>query len=287
MPPRRSPVSMDEDVTAMSVLVCAFGDVTLDVVVRPSGPLAPGGDTAAEIQVGPGGQAANVAAWAAFLGARARLIAKRGADDAGALVTAQLAARGVEILGPTEGRNGVICSLVGDDGERTLASDRGVSPELRGDELQPAWLAGCDHLAVSGYALLREPARSAAASAVRHARGHGAAVSVDLAPGNAIRDAGAEGVAHALRGLAPDAVFATEDELQQIGGRFSGPSWIVKRGARGCSFAGEERASLPVERVVDTTGAGDALAAGWIVGGPGLALEAAARAVATLGSLPP
>jgi sugar/nucleoside kinase (ribokinase family) len=42
----------------------------------------------------------------------------------------------------------------------------------------------------------------------------------------------------------------------------------------------------PVERVVDSTGAGDALAAGWIVGGPDLALEAATRCVARVGAMP-
>jgi sugar/nucleoside kinase (ribokinase family) len=63
-------------------------------------------------------------------------------------------------------------------------------------------------------------------------------------------------------------------------------AWILKRGARGCSFDGEEREALPVEHVVDSTGAGDALAAGWIVGGPDLALEAAARCVQHLGAMP-
>ena len=44
------------------MLVCTLGDLTLDVIVRLSGPVAPGGDTDARIQVGPGGQAANVSA---------------------------------------------------------------------------------------------------------------------------------------------------------------------------------------------------------------------------------
>ena len=63
-------------------------------------------------------------------------------------------------------------------------------------------------------------------------------------------------------------------------------AWILKRGAAGCSFDGEERAAVRVERVLDSTGAGDALAAGWIVGGPDLALEAAARCVRQLGAMP-
>jgi sugar/nucleoside kinase (ribokinase family) len=62
--------------------------------------------------------------------------------------------------------------------------------------------------------------------------------------------------------------------------------WILKRGIAGCSFDGDEREALAVPKVVDTTGAGDALAAGWILGGPDLALEAAARCVQRTGSMP-
>ena len=81
-------------------------------------------------------------------------------------------------------------------------------------------------------------------------------------------------------------MFANEDEDRVLGGPLPGPAWILKRGLRGCSFDGDERAALPVTEVVDTTGAGDALAAGFIVGGPDLALEAAARCVSRLGSMP-
>jgi ribokinase len=268
------------------MLVCTLGDQTLDVVVRLSSALAAGGDTDASIVVGPGGQAANVAAWAVALGAEARSIGKRGADDAGRLVRAGLESRGVEVLGPEEGRNGVICSLVMPDGARSMAADRSSAGNLRTQEIQEAWFDGCDHLFVSGYALLREPARSAAARAVELAQRRGAAVSVDLSTWSAIRDAGADGVRDAVLRLAPDVVFANEDEEQIVGGPFPGMTWITKRGAAGATFGGEERAATPVERVVDSTGAGDALAAGYIVGGPGVALEAAARCVARLGSMP-
>src|SRR5204862_3847843 len=101
-------------------------------------------DTPAETHVGPGGQAANVAAWAAWLGAEARYVGRRADDAAGRLVAAGLAARGVEVLGPVgPGRTGTVVSLLDGGGERTLASDRGVSPDIRPEELEPAWLAGC------------------------------------------------------------------------------------------------------------------------------------------------
>lgn len=268
------------------MVICALGDLTVDVIVRLDGPIATGGDTSSEIRLTAGGQAANVAAWAGTLGSEARYIGKRGADDAAQLARARLEAYGVEVHGPEEGRGGVICSLVDHDGERSMLSDRGAAPAFRADELEAGWLDGCDHLFVSGYALFTSPVRETARAALAVAREGGASVSVDLSSWSGIEASGADELRVLLAELAPDLVFANEDEDRVIGGRLPGIPWILKRGSRGCSFDGDERAALPVERVVDSTGAGDALAAGFIVGGPDLALEAAARCVSGLGSMP-
>jgi sugar/nucleoside kinase (ribokinase family) len=267
------------------VLVC-IGDLTLDVIVRLAGALARDGDTDADIKLGPGGQAANVAAWASVLGAQARFVGKTGGDDAGTLARARLGGYGVEVVGPIEGRNGVICVLVSSDGSRSMAADRGAARELQADELDSQWFAGCDDLYVSGYALMAEPPREAALRATELARAEGARVSVDLASWSAIRDAGVEAFRDTVQALRPDVVFANEEEERVVGRHALDAAWIVTRGERGCSFDGDERAALPVEGVVDTTGAGDALAAGWLVGGPEPALEAAARCIEQLGAMP-
>jgi len=268
------------------MLVCSLGDLTLDVVVRFSGPIAVGGDTDAEIALAPGGQAANVAAWAASLGASARFIGRTGDDDAGSIARSRLGERNVDVVGPIAGGNGLICSLVSPDGARSMAADRGTAVGLQPDDIEPEWLEHCDHLFVSGYALMREPVRSAARRAIALARDAGALVSIDLASWSAIRDSGTEAFRALVIELEPDAVFANEDEERIVGGRLPGARWILKRGPRGCSFEGDERSALPVDQVVDTTGAGDALAAGWMVGGPDLALEAARRCVQRLGAMP-
>ena len=267
------------------MLVCSLGDLTLDVVVRLGGQIATGGDTPASIRLGPGGQAANVAAWVVALGASAQFVGRTGADDAGELVRSRLEELGVEIAGPVEGRNGAICCLVTEGGERSMASDRGAAAELEPADLDPAWLA-CDHLHVSGYALMAEPTRSAALRAAELGREHGARVSVDLASWSGIRDSGLEAFCDAVRVLAPDVVFANDEEAREVGTELVEALWIVSHGAGGCSFGDDMREALPVTQVVDTTGAGDALAAGWILGGPELALEAAARCVEHVGAIP-
>ena len=268
------------------MLVCTLGDLTLDVIVRLAGPIADGGDTDAEIRIGPGGQAANVAAWAAELGASARFIGKTGADDAGELVRSGLTGYGVDVVGPIEGRSGSICSLVSPDGGRSMAADRGTARDLRTDEIDPEWLADCDRLHVSGYALMVEPVRSAALRTVELARAAGAGISVDLASWSAIGDSGVEAFRETVRRLEPEVVFANEDEERVVGRARVDALWILKHGARGCSFGDDEREALPAPRVLDSTGAGDALAAGWIVGGPDRALEAAARCIQQVGAMP-
>jgi sugar/nucleoside kinase (ribokinase family) len=264
------------------------------VIVRLEEPLAPGGDVRAATRTGAGGQAANVAAWTVALGGLGRCIAKRGDDATGELVAGELAARGVDLAGPVgPGATGVVVSIVG-DGDRALASDRGVAPSFAPDELDPAWL-DCDVLHVSGYALLRSPMSDTALAAARIARERGTSLSVDVAAWTEIRAFGPVEFRELIDTLAPDVLFATEAEWEILGGAYlTAPTGVVKRGARGATVVTEDaRLDLaPVEgEVVDTTGAGDAFAAGFLLGGSleeraRRGLDAAARCVATLGSLP-
>ena len=95
--------------------------------------------------------------------------------------------------------------------------------------------------------------------------------------------------------IAPDVLFATEAEWEILGGAYlTAPTGVIKRGPRGATVVTEDaRLDLaPVDAdVVDTTGAGDAFAAGFLLGGSleeaaRRGLDAAARCVATVGSLP-
>src|SRR5947209_6396062 len=150
----------------------------LDLIVRIERPLARGDDTPAVTRAGAGGQAANVAAWAAVLGAQSRLIAKWGGDTPGRLAANEVGAHRVEVLGPmAPGRNGVVVSIVEPGGERSMLSDPGVAAELRADEVKAEWLAGCDVLYLSGYALMRAPVDEAAVRAAREVAAQGRCVA--------------------------------------------------------------------------------------------------------------
>jgi len=268
-------------------LICTIGDLILDVVVLPRAPLAPDGDTPATIRLTAGGQAANVAAWASALGARSRLICVRGTDEASEIAAAQLAHHGVELCGPViEGPGGVVVSTRGVDGARTMVSDPGVTARLTAADLDEAWVRTADVLHVSGYCLLRDSVAEAAIAAARQAR----RVTVDLASANDIELFGAARFLERVRRLNPDLVFANEAERAVIPADLEADDlstdWVIKLGARGAIFPEGRLDPAPVT-VVDTTGAGDALAAGYLVGGPHLAIAAAARCVERIGAMPP
>jgi sugar/nucleoside kinase (ribokinase family) len=249
--------------------ICTIGDLILDVIVLPDGLLAADADTSATIRLCAGGQAANVAAWASALGATSRLICARGSDLPSELAAAELARHGVQISGPLAGgRGGVVVSL------------RGVAADLDRSDIDRSWLQSCDVLHVSGYCLLRDRMAEAAFEAARHAR----RVTVDLASAPHIELVGARCFAERLEALEPDLVFATEAERAALPDLDA--TWVIKLGARGAKFPEGLYPARSVD-VVDTTGAGDALAAGYLVDGPELAIEAAARSVGLIGAMPP
>jgi sugar/nucleoside kinase (ribokinase family) len=136
---------------------------------------------------------------------------------------------------------------------------------------------------------MASPIDGTALRATELARERGARVSVDLSAWTRIRKHGPARFREQLERLAPDIVFANEAEWEIVGAAYGlAPTAVVKRGARGLLVLGEERIELPARdgEVVDATGAGDALAAGFLVGGPELGLEAAARCVAQVGAMP-
>jgi len=262
-------------------VICVLGDAHLDVVVRPAGPIAHDTDTPAVTRLSAGGQAANTAAWICALGGRARLITARAPDLGGQLVAAELARRGVELTGPVlDGRTGTVVSVSPDGTTRSMLTDRGVGPQLAAGHLEPGWLDGCDWLHLPAYSLAAEPVAGAALAAA-------AAVprlSVDLSSVAVLEDYGPARFRALLGRLAPAVVFGNEAEAALIGD-LTGTDLVVKLGPAGVRAGGRVHPAAPADPV-DPTGAGDAFAAGYLLGGVTLGLAAAARAVAVMGAMP-
>jgi len=275
----------------MSVMVCVAGDVMLDVLVLTQGPLRVDDDTPAAITLSAGGQAANVAAWVRALGGGARLYGPRTRDAVGLVIDGQLMARGISLYAePQDARCGAVVSLV-TSGTRSLASDPGDLEWIDDGLSDPSWLSGADWLHLSGYLLLRAPDRAVVIRASDAARRAGVRVAIDLASASMIETYGPREFWALVEKLGPSVVFGNEGEWDVVGvspGSLSAEA-VVKRGARGSSFVvGGVQTSLDVVPgpVVDVTGAGDALAAGYFVGGPEMAMLAAARCVSQIGAQP-
>jgi ribokinase len=266
---------------ARRAVICVLGDAHLDVVVALAGPVAEETDTDASISAAVGGQAANVAAWVAELGGTARLIAARGTDLAAGLVTGELARRGVDLVGPViEGRTGVVVSLSARGSARSMLTDRGVGPRLTASHIDREWVTGCEWLHLPAYSLVAEPVRAAALAAAAVAT----RLSVDLSSTAALLGFGVGRFRRLIARLGPEVVFGNEAEADLVGD-LPGAELVVKLGPRGVLAGGTVYPALPT-RPADATGAGDAFAAGYLVGGIDLGLEAAARAVAKMGAMP-
>jgi len=254
----------------------------VDVVLAPDRPLEHGTDVPGRVSLVQGGSAANTARWLARLGARATLIAAVGRDPAGrALVEAVredgVQARVMRVAGTRTGRIGVVLSP---DGERSFVADRGAADQLRPTDLQAAWFTRADALHVPAYSLLGEPLGLAGRRAVALARDAGATVSVDLASIGPLLAQGRRAARALIEETAPDLLFATAAETEALLGRHSVdglldlvPTAVVKRGPKGATVLARDgverlRFEIATEHIttLDTTGAGDAFDAGFLVG---------------------
>lgn len=266
-------------------MICVLGDAHLDVVVRLSAPLAEETDTPADTLFGIGGQAANVAAWVVALGGQSRLIAARGTDLGARLVTEELTRRGVELVGPVvAGHTGVVVSISDGGRKRSMLTDRGVGTELAAGALRADWLDGCAWLHIPAYSLTCEPVRGAALAAAAAAARRSARLSIDLSSTAALTAYGVGNFRELITSLRPDVVLGNQAEAALVG-NLPGVELIVKLGPAGVHAAGRHFPALATQPM-DATGAGDAFAAGYLVGGVSLGLEAAARAVAKMGAMP-
>ena len=259
-----------------------LGDLMLDMVVVPARPLESGTDVPGRVALVQGGSAANTARWLGRLGARTSLIAAVGRDAAGralvdAIRTDGVTARVSRVAGARTGRIGVI---VEPGGERSFVADRAAADLLEAGDLRSAWFERADALHLPAYSLLGEPLGAAGRRAIELAREANASISVDLASIGPLLAGGRRAARGLVEAATPDLLFATASEAEAlVGGRAIdglldiAAIVVVKRGAKGATVLGrvrDERIRLEVATehltATDTTGAGDAFDAGFLVG---------------------
>jgi sugar/nucleoside kinase (ribokinase family) len=283
-------------------VIVVLGEAMLDVVAFHDGALAIASDTPARITLRPGGAGANTAAWLAKAGAEVALIARVGDDAAGELALSKLDGVDVRVTRDAERATGTCIVLVAPGGERTMLPDPGANLALSADDLPdelfpPPGEVGVSRphvLHVSGYSLMRAGSRGAALVAMDRARDAGMLISVDPASAALLLD----DPAFLDRARPVDLLLPNADELAALGSELPGvKETAVKLGADGARWTdGVRSVTVPAvadDDVIDTTGAGDAFAAGFLSAWPGDPEQAlvagarlAARAVAQEGGRP-
>jgi ribokinase len=283
--------------------VVVVGDVMTDVVASLSGPVAHGSDTPARVVQRGGGAGANVAAWLARAGASVTLIGRVGDDAAGREILEGLRAEGVDTRLATDPARptGTCVVLVEPGGERSMLPDPGANAGLEAVPLPE----DATHLHLAGYALLHPGSRPAARALLADAAARGLTISVDPSSAAPLARAGAaaffdwiQGVQLLLPNRDEAAVLTSVPDPRGAARALTAHAGevVVKLGAQGALWTdgGEQLRAPAVDvQVVDTTGAGDAFAAGLLAArlagaGPADALGAgcalAAEAVARAGA---
>jgi sugar/nucleoside kinase (ribokinase family) len=254
-------------------VLVTIGDLVEDVIVLVRGPINVASDTPVEITHRRGGSAANMASTTARLGHRVRFVGQVGDDDSGRVLARQLSADGVDVVVRHEGRTGTIVCLVDGDGERTMLADRGACIEL--SPADPEWIVSAHTLHIPLYSFSNGPLAITSMDLTAHARARGVRVSVDASSVGVMAALGDDAVRRILTTARPDVLLCNADEAQHLGalarpGALGGATVVVKRGsgpATAFTADGAEItvAALDIGAVTDTTGAGDAFAAGFLV----------------------
>lgn len=251
-------------------IVCV-GDLMVDVVAQLPGPLATGSDTPATVTLHGGGAAANVAAWLAALGEDATFVGRVGDDTAGRDAIAELIGGGVRcvVALDRERPTGMCIVLVDPSGERTMVPSIGANAGLGENAFE---LADDARLAyVSGYALLAPGSRPFALDSIAAARAAGVPIAVDAASSAplALAREFARWVGSEVLLLANEdeaRVLTGYDDPEQaardLGNRFG--EAVVKCGAAGAVHSSGAATPAREVEVIDSTGAGDAFAAGFL-----------------------
>lgn len=249
----------------------------MDVSVFIDSEIHKGGDTQAFITTQGGGAAANVARWLAHMGCDTFLCSRVADDTNGLILQKELDAFNVrhsDYRVPHE-KTGTVVVLVSEDGERTMFPDSGSNSGLSSADLPP--LDGFTAAYLSGYALINSQSRTNVLEMIQILKAKGIPLVFDPGTVGALRQIPNSMLQEWIRMM--DILLLNEEEalyISQISDLHGAlialatkaPVVVIKRGAAGVTAISEqvrtvELPALDVE-VIDTTGAGDSFAAGFI-----------------------
>ena len=226
-------------------------------------------------QMASGGSAANTMSGLAQLGVEAGFLSKIGEDEIGRFFEKQMTESHVKpLMLKSETPSGRVQALVTADGERTFATCLGAAAEMCADDIKPELFDGWDIFYVEGY-LVANP--TMLRKAVETAKAQGMTIAIDLASYNVVEES--RDFLMELINNYVDIVFANEHEALALTGMEPENALhfiaehsdiaVVKIGAKGAYIQrGNDIVTIPPMKadVVDTTGAGDMWAAGFLAG---------------------
>ena len=222
-----------------------------------------------------GDSAANTMSGLARLGAKSGFLTMMGNDEMGQFFTDEMTRTGVEMLAlKSDTPTGRVIAMVTPDGERTFATCLGASIELSPDDIKPELFDNWDIFYIEGY-LVANP--DMLRKAISTAKDKGLKIAIDLASYNVVEES--RDFLLELVNNYVDIVFANEQEALALTGMEPEKALhyiaerceiaVVKIGAKGAYIQrGNEIVTIPPLKadVVDTTGAGDMWAAGFLAG---------------------
>lgn len=255
----------------MRPTICCVGDLVVDIVVHLESDPKRGTDTPASIEHTRGGSAANVAIGVVAAGGDGRFVGQVGNDLVGSMLVDELTNAGVDHRVVRRGTSGTIVVLVDSEGERSFLTDRAAAVHLA--SVPNDVLDGVDLLHVPAYSLTSGALAETTQRLIGEAVDRNVPVSLSTSSVSLLADYGRERFLDLVRIIEPHLIFANRPEARFL---LDTHPWfrhseatVITNGGREARFSQPDGTDVRLEpeptTATDTTGAGDAFTAGFLV----------------------